>query len=244
MNSIKLKIAYDGTCYCGWQKNPGVKSIAEEVEKALFTILKNKVTLEAASRTDKGVHAEGQIACFQYDGLLPDSLSLQKSLNGLLPFDIRILSIEMVDHLFHPTICAKSKTYRYDIFNAGSQLPFFKDYSWHLPHKLNLENMKKAKERLLGEHDFTAFTNEPQENNCREIFELDFDFPSYGLLRLTITADRFLYKMVRIIVGTLAYIGLNKLDCGIIDYLLKHKDRKKAGITAPAKGLFLKKVIY
>ena len=240
--NIKLIIAYEGTHYLGWQKNNAGPSIQEELEKALAQILRHPVELQAASRTDAGVHAEGQVVNFFTEVEIPFE-KLQKSLNGILPTDISVLKIEEAPGAFHPTLDSRGKEYHYSICLGPTQLPFYRNFSWHYTYPVNIEEMKKAAHYLKGKHDFSAFTNERQENYVREIFDIVIESFDHRL-KIRVSGNNFLYKMVRNIVGTLIYVGCGKLSAEDIPAILTSKDRTEAGVTAPALGLVLKEVIY
>lgn len=240
--NIKLILAYEGTHYLGWQKTAMGPSIEQELEKVLTQILRHPVDLQAASRTDAGVHAEGQVVNFFTETEI--SLErLQKSLNGLLPQDISVLKMEEVSESFHPTLDSRGKEYHYSICLGQTQLPFHRNFSWHFSYPLNFEEMKKAADYLKGKHDFSAFTNEKQEDNVREIFDIILEM-SPDRLKIRVSGNNFLYKMVRNIVGTLLYVGCGKLSAEQIPAIIKSQDRTKAGVTAPAHGLVLKEVFY
>lgn len=241
-SNIKLIIAYEGTHYLGWQKTAMGPSIEEELEKVLTQILRHPVALQAASRTDAGVHAEGQVVNFFTEVEMPLE-RLQKSLNGLLPKDISVLKIELADKSFHPTLDSRGKEYHYSICLGSTQLPFHRNFSWHFSYPVNLEEMKKAAKHLKGRHDFSAFTNERQEDNVREIFDIMIE-PSADRLKIRVSGNNFLYKMVRNIVGTLLYVGCGKLSSEELPAILASRDRTRAGVTAPALGLILKEVYY
>jgi tRNA pseudouridine38-40 synthase len=241
-SNIKLIIAYEGTHYLGWQKTAMGPSIEEELEKVLAQILRHPVDLQAASRTDAGVHAEGQVVNFFTEVEIPLE-RLQKSLNGLLPKDISVLKIELADESFHPTLDSRGKEYHYSICLRSTQLPFHRNFSWHFSYPINLEEMRKAAQHLKGRHDFSAFTNERQEDNVREIFDILIE-PSADRLKIRVSGNNFLYKMVRNIVGTLLYIGCGKLSSEELPAILASRDRTRAGVTAPALGLILKEVYY
>lgn len=241
-SNIKLILAYEGTHYLGWQKTAMGPSIEEELEKALAQILRHPMALQAASRTDAGVHAEGQVVNFFTEVEMPLE-KLQKSLNGLLPKDISVLKIEFAEENFHPTLDSRGKEYHYSVCLGSTQLPFYRNFSWHFSYPVNLEEMKKAAKHLKGRHDFSAFTNERQEDNVREIFDI-FIEPSVDRLKIRVSGNNFLYKMVRNIVGTLLYVGCGKLSSEEIPAILASRDRTRAGMTAPALGLVLKEVYY
>jgi tRNA pseudouridine38-40 synthase len=240
--NIKLILAYEGTRYLGWQKTITGPSIEEELEKAVSQILRHPVNLQAASRTDAGVHAEGQVVNFFTEKDMPLD-KLQKGLNSILPSDISVLKIEEAPESFHPTLQNCGKEYHYFVCLGLTQLPFHRNFSWHFSQAVNVEEMKKAALHLKGRHDFSAFTNQRQEDNVREIFDIGIEVLE-GRLKIRVSGNNFLYKMVRNIVGTLLYVGCGKLSADEIPAILNSKDRTLAGVTAPAVGLVLKEVFY
>ncbi len=243
MRNIKLVVAYDGTDYLGWQKTKEGPSIEADVQQALEQILQHPISLQAASRTDAGVHAEGQIVNFFTPHTI-DSSRLQKSLNGLLDEHISILHIEEMPSEFHPTLDCLGKEYHYHLCLGPYQLPQYRHYSWHYTYPLDIPQMEQAASLLTGVHDFSAFTSEPQEDNEREVFSIEIDHLSPHRLQIRVSGNRFLYKMVRSIVGTLVYVGCGKIAPEQIPAIIASKDRRLAGVTAPAHGLMLKKVFY
>ncbi len=242
MNNIKLVIAYDGGAFYGWQTTKTGPSVEQTLQKTLEKILNHPVLLQAASRTDRGVHAYGQVVNFF-------SLKIPRleSLNALLPPTIRVLSLELMPSDFHPTLCAVGKEYLFNIDMSSIQLPFSRHDSWHLPRFLDLEAMQKASVNFLGEHDFSALcnTNEGRiyKDKIREIWWIDI-LPDQNFIRFAVAGNHFLYKMARNIVGTLAYVGLGKLSPCAIPSILDGKLRAQAGICAPPQGLALNKVFY
>jgi tRNA pseudouridine38-40 synthase len=239
MQNTKLTLSYEGTHYLGWQKTPMGPSIEEELEKALATLLRHPVQLQAASRTDAGVHAEGQVVNFFTEGAIG-----VKRLNTLLPKDIRIQKVEKMAPSFHPTLDGWGKEYNYFICLGPAQLPFHRLFSWHVKKEVDVEVMQKAALCLQGKHDFSAFTNEPQKESVREIFEIKVIPLPGNRLKIRVSGNRFLYMMVRIIVGTLVDVGSGKISWEEILSILTSKDRTCAGVTAPAHGLFLTSVFY
>lgn len=229
-------IAYDGTSYFGWQKTKSGPSIQEELEKALLQITGKSCSPEAASRTDRGVHAVGQVVQFS----LMTSLSpqhLQKAMNAILPPDIRVLSLSPRE--FHPTLDAIGKEYHYKISPAPVQDPMERLYAWHLLYPVQFEPMREAAKYLIGAHDFTSFANNREKDPNCTVHSIEIH-PTH----IAIQGDRFLYKMVRNLVGTLIYVGYGKLRASDIPNILGARDRKLAGITAPAHGLYLHQVFY
>jgi tRNA pseudouridine38-40 synthase len=229
----KAVLSYDGTRYFGWQKTVTGPSIQEELEKALLRITQELVLPEAASRTDRGVHAEGQVIQFALNRAW-ELHPLQRALNAVLPPDIRIRSLEYKQ--FHPTLDALGKEYHYRLTLSPVQLPMERLYAWHLHQPLDLVKMIDEAQDLLGTHDFSAFTNEEEKDPICNLESITFTD------RFIIRGNRFLYKMVRNIVGTLIYVGLGKLNS--VKEILLSRDRRRAGITAPALGLYLHRVFY
>ncbi len=231
-NNLKLILSYDGTNYFGWQKVKEGPSIEEILEKNLKQVLSEDITLQAASRTDRGVHAEGQVANF-FTAKKPDLRRLHWSLNCMLPKDIRLLSIESVDSNFHPTLDAVGKEYHYLLSNSPSQLPFHRKTHWHYPyHELNLEKMKKHAQEFVGVHDFAPYANlspSSPSNTIREIRRFDIVQLPENNFRFEIEGKSFLYNMVRNLVGSVVILSSGK------------PPRK---LTAPSHGLLLKKVIF
>lgn len=247
--NIKLTLSYDGTSYLGWQASGNFPSIEKTLQKILEKILQNETRLKAASRTDAGVHAEGQIVNFSLKKTW-DLERLHKSLNQLLPRDIRITALEAALDDFDPTLDAQSKEYHYFLSTAKVQLPFERLFCWHYPFQLDIKEMKAACPFFLGEHDFQAFSNatpkNPKKTLCN-LYRLDLAFEKKdegGRLRFEIHGDRFLYKMVRNLVGTLVSIGAGTLSLEDAKTLMQRKERRLAGVTAPPHGLLLKKVFY
>lgn len=248
MRNIKLIIAYDGTNYFGWQKTPSGSSIEESLAYVLSKILQHPISLQAASRTDAGVHAHGQVVNFftNKDNLDLDRLHI--SLNQLLPPDIAVLEVKEMVPEFHPTLDCKQKEYRYFICASPEQLPEFRLYSWHCSRLHFFDEMIKAAAFFVGKQDFSSLCNFRKqlhyESYIREVNAIEVDHLPNNRLVFKIRGQNFLYKMVRNIVGTLAYVGMGKILPNEIPMLLSSQDRTKAGITAPAHGLFLHDVRY
>jgi tRNA pseudouridine38-40 synthase len=248
MPNIVLTVAYDGTNYLGWQKTSEGPSVEETLGYYLNQILQEPLQLQAASRTDAGVHADNQIVNFisHKDSINLDRLQL--SLNQLLPPDIVVTAIQIAFDNFHPTLAAASKEYHYRIFTGTYQLPLTRFDSWHCYYPLNLEAMEKASTHFLGSHDFSAFCNvlknREYEHLNRTIQSLEIIKESDQMVRIVIKGNNFLYKMVRNIVGTLIFVGRGKILPEQVPLILASGDRTQAGMTAPAHGLRLYKVYY
>lgn len=246
MNRIKATVAYDGTNFAGYQLQPGLRTIQSEIDKALAKIHKDQSIFSVASgRTDAGVHATGQV--FHFD----TPLSLEKdrwrlALNILLPKDIRIVKIEYVDEQFHARYSATGKTYQFIWSYVEVHSPFERNYAVHLTKgRPNVEKMKEASQYFIGTHDFTSFcsTKTATSNRIRTVRELTLTEKENTLI-MTIEGDGFLYNMVRTIAGMLIAIGYNWNEPEDVKKIFALKDRKAAGKTAPAHGLYLVNVTY
>ncbi|MCK4462802.1 MAG: tRNA pseudouridine(38-40) synthase TruA [Candidatus Omnitrophica bacterium] len=244
MRNIKLTIEYDGTDYCGWQSQINGPSIQDFVEKALRGFLHERVKVIGAARTDSGVHAKCQVANFKTTSKLALK-NIQKAINGNLPKDIVIVGIKRVDEGFHAQFSAKSKIYRYAIYNREERSPFFDKFSVRVPLKLDIEAMKKGTRPLLGRHDFSSFKGSKgvTKTQVRTIKKVSIKRRNNFII-IDIEANGFLYNMVRNIVGTLIEIGRGKVKPAGMKKILSARDRSKAGPTAPARGLTLIRVEY
>jgi len=245
MRNIKLLIEYDGTNYLGWQVQPRGPTIQGMLEDKIKLLTGESIQLFGSGRTDAGVHALGQVAHFKTQSPM-DIRSMQRALNSLLPRDMVIQKLEEVEEGFHARKQSKSKIYEYRILNRNLRSAFYRGYVWHIPKKLNLIEMRKATKSLIGEHDFSAFRSvgTPTRTAVRRVIQADWRRGRDGLIRFEIEANGFLKQMVRSIVGTLIEVGKGKINPEEFRKILTSKDRKKAGPTAPAHGLFLKEVKY
>lgn len=244
MRNIKLTIEYDGTNYCGWQNQINGTSVQEVIEKALKKILKQKIKLIGAGRTDSGVHACGQVANFRTASRLTGR-ELLFALNSNLPKDIAVKKVEEVGPGFHARFKAKSKLYTYTIFNSLIPSPLERRYSYQYKIPLDVRLMKKEAKALLGRHSFKSF-QAASKDGCSSISNVKRISIKNNCQRISIDieATGFLYNMARNIVGTLIDVGRGRLQEGDVRRILKAKDRSLAGPTAPAKGLCLMKVNY
>ena len=245
MRTINLIIEYDGSNYLGWQIQPKGHTIQGVIQDRLKRLTGEPLQLIGSGRTDAGVHALGQVAHFKTESRM-DANTFQRALNSLLPEDIVIRRAEEVEADFHARRSAKSKIYEYRILNRSTPPAVDRQYVWHVPQKLNLDEMKKATHNLVGEHDFSAFRSvgSSTRSSVRNILRADWKRGKGGLLRFEIEASGFLKQMVRAIVGTLVEVGRGKISAQEFKKILDSKDRKEAGPTAPAQGLFLKEVRY
>lgn len=253
MRNLKLILAYDGSDFCGFAPQPGRRSVFSELKAAIEKLLKRKIKITGASRTDSGVHTLGQVISFKSKIRIPKS-KLPLALNNLLPEDIRVMQVQLVGSKFNARFSAKSKEYEYLIYNGHIKPPHLKNLVWHLRPKLNLSRMRRAAQILKGRHDFSSFcaSGHSHKNLVRTIYQITikkkqlvlFGDRKIQVISLKFRGDGFLYRMVRNLVGTLVGVGMGKIDLTQLKNILKAKDRKLAGRTAPACGLCLIKVIY
>jgi tRNA pseudouridine38-40 synthase len=241
---IKLIIEYDGTNFHGWQLQPDEPTIQGALEQALATILREPVRLRAAGRTDAGVHARGQVVAFR-TAHAPELHLLCRSINALAGPDIAVLSAEAVPDDFDPRRDARARRYGYYIVNRPAPSPLWRYRAWHITFPLDVAAMDEAAQILVGEHDFSSF----QDSDCdakspiRRMLESrvrqDGDLVVYG-----VETTAFLRHMVRAIVGTLAAVGRGELSVAAFREIFAARDRRRAGKTAPAHGLYLEAVRY
>src|SRR4030043_404473 len=234
MRNIKLLIEYDGTNYLGWQVQAKGLTIQGMIEEKLKLLTGESVRLIGSGRTDAGAHAFGQVAHFKVQNRM-DVGTIQKAINSLLPPDIVIKKVEEVDENFHARKQARSKIYEYRILNAPIRSVFHRGYAWHIPQKLDWEEMKKATQKLVGEHDFSSFrsTGTPTKTAIRKVFRAEWKRGRGGLIRFEIEASGFLKQMVGVIVGRLVEVGRGKISSEEFPRILESKDRKEAGRTPP-----------
>ena len=244
MRNIKLTIEYDGKEFHGWQKQPNRLNIQGEIEKAIEHVTGEKVELIASGRTDAGVHALGQIANFKTNSEFPIE-KLPIAINSQVRRAIRIQNAEEVEENFHSRFSCKKKTYRYVIDNSKYGSAIYRNISYHIPLKLNVENMKKAISYFIGEHDFKAFKSSgtSSKSSVRTIFNAQI-ITEGNYIIIELTGNGFLYNMVRIISGTLVEVGLDKIKPEEIPEIIESKDRSNAGKTLPPHGLMLVRVVY
>lgn len=244
VRNIKLKIAYDGTSYHGWQSQLNKTTIQQTIEQAIQIIMKQEVNLIASGRTDSGVHALGQIANFIADTNIPEE-KIKIALNTKLPNEIRILESSDESLEFNSRFDAHDKTYMYQIYNDKVLNPFYSRYTTFIPIDLDFEKMQASVNYLVGTHDFKSFmsTNSQVKSTVRTVYKVKL-LKENNLIKLYITGNGFLYNMVRIIAGTLIDIGKNIKEPSCIKEALDCFDRTILGKTAEPQGLFLMSVNY
>ncbi len=245
--NLKLTLAYDGTDFHGWQVEPGLPTIQGELERVLGEIEGRRGWVHGSGRTDAGVHAHEQAASVTIENPIP-VLNLRRAMNRLLPPSIRVLGVEEAPPEFHARFSARSKIYEYRLWRGEVCPPEMYRYVYHHPYPLAIEPMAEAAPLLEGTHDFRAFASaddESREDENTERTILSSRLEAEGdSLRYRVEGSGFLHHMVRNIVGTLLEAGKGNLQCGDTAAILRSRDRRRAGPTAPARGLWLMRVHY
>jgi tRNA pseudouridine38-40 synthase len=242
--NIRLTLEYDGTGYAGWQRQDNAMTVQQRVEEAIAAVTGERAGIVAAGRTDAGVHALGQVCHFHTGCTIPPG-RIAFALNAHLPPDIRVTESRQVPDAFHARYDARGKHYRYTLFVRPVAPALERGRVWHIPVALDAAAMTRSAAHFVGEHDFSAFMDagSPVKSAVRTLTRADvtvrrnhilFDFEGTG----------FLYRMVRIIAGTLVEVGQGKRDADSIPELLRDGDRSRAGVAAPARGLCLMRVYY
>ena len=244
MKRICLKIEYDGTNYCGWQKQPNVKTVQGEIEEAISRAIGREIEIFGSGRTDAGVHAFDQTAHFDLEEPLPVE-KIASILNRQLPNDILIKRAFEVDKNFHSRFSIKRKCYQYRILNSEQKDVFLANRVCFIRQKLDIKKMRQGAKILIGKHNFEGFcsANSTAQTFEREIYSIKIK-RCKNLIFVEVCGNGFLYNMVRIIVGTLVDYSLGKITMQDISDALKNKDRSKSGQTMPPQGLYLKETIY
>ena len=244
MKRVLLTICYDGTAYHGWQIQPNGITVQQVLQEELSKLLGKETGVTGCSRTDAGVHAREFCCHLDCDDNIPNEAFI-RGLSSRLPTDISVIDCKKVADDFHARYHAKGKTYVYNILNTNKKDPFMGRYSWQIERPLDIDKMNEFCKRIVGTHDFYAFSSSGRtvEDTVRTISECNVS-KNGDNVALTVTANGFLYNMVRIIVGTAVGVSDGKINYLDTEKILKEKRRENAGVTAPARGLFLKKVIY
>lgn len=240
-----MLIEYDGSRYKGWQRLKGEENtIQGKLENVISQMLGKEVEIIGSGRTDAGAHALGQVANFHTDSKMSEREMLTY-LNHYLPQDIVVKSLREAGERFHSRFNVSEKKYTYRIWNHWIPSAFHRKYSYHIPDNLNLKAMEAATQKLIGTHDYLAFSSVKKSNKStvRTIKEISFEKQEH-LLEITFIGDGFLHNMIRIMVGTLIEIGLGNLGADEIDKIFAQGKREAAGKTVPAQGLFLSEVYY
>ena len=250
MRNLKLILSYDGTEFSGWQVQPNLQTVQGTLASAIGRVTGEKVLPQGSGRTDAGVHALGQVVTFVTESSVPTENFL-KALNDILPASVRVLEVAEAPPEFHARHSARAKTYRYRIYRGAICSPFLARYVWHYPYPLAGEEMGRAAELVVGEHDFTSFAAVDPErgredavaSNVRKIISSSWERIGDELV-YTVRGSGFLHHMVRNLVGTFILVGKGTLLVEDVTGILAARNRSAAGATAPASGLFLMSVEY
>lgn len=244
MKRVLLTISYDGTAYHGWQTQQNAITVQSVICEAVSQLLKVDTSVTGTSRTDAGVHARAFTCHLDCEDSIPKEAFL-RGLNSVLPNDIAVLDCKEVAGDFHARYNAKGKTYCYHIYNSNKKDPFKMRYAWQIERPLSVEKMNEFAKSMIGEHDFYAFSSSGRsvDNTVRTIRDCSVTKKGDDII-LTVTADGFLYNMVRIIAGTAVAVSDGKVAVDDIPDILQKRERERLGITAPPQGLFLEKVHY
>lgn len=246
MTRFRGTLAYDGTRFYGFQRQANASPTVQEVVEAALTALSGQASrVLAAGRTDAGVHATGQVIAFDLDWSHPP-LDLRNALNANLPDDVAICDVEPVDGAFHPRYDARSRTYRYELYVAEVRQPLRRWTAWHLTGALDASAARAAARSLVGVQDFATFGSPPQgDSTVREVLDARWEASPDGAEHcFTITANAFLYRMVRSLVGTLVMVGQGRMTVEGFRAILATRDRSQSGPAAPPQGLTLIRVDY
>lgn len=244
MKRLLITIKYDGTNYHGWQVQDNAITVQETVQDAIEKVFSNRLDVKGCSRTDSGVHAN--MYCLSIDtDMNISNKGVCMALNTHLPNDICAYECKEVDAEFHPRYHCKQKEYVYAIYNGNIRDPFCDRYAYHYRRPLDVEYLNKEVQAFVGKHDFSGFCSikSDVEDTERTIYSCNVT-RNGDMVYFTVSGDGFLYNMVRIMVGTMLFISEGKIKQNELAEIINSKDRKKAGKTAPAKGLFLNKVSY
>jgi tRNA pseudouridine38-40 synthase len=250
MRNFKMVLSYDGSDFSGWQVQPDAATIQGTLTTAIGRLTGENVLPQGSGRTDAGVHALAQVASFAIESPIPAE-NLQTALNDILPASIRVLEVTEVRAEFHARKSARSKTYQYRVFRGAICPPFLARYVWHYPYPLGEEAIGKAARLLIGEHDFTSFAavdpergrEEAETPNVRTIFSSAWERVADEFV-YTVRGNGFLHHMVRNLVGTFILVGKQTLTPDDLPRILESRNRRAAGATAPASGLYLVSVDY
>ncbi|MCX5843546.1 MAG: tRNA pseudouridine(38-40) synthase TruA [Deltaproteobacteria bacterium] len=245
MRNIKMILEYEGTRYHGWQYQVGRITIQQVLEECIGTITQEKIRVIGSGRTDAGVHALNQVANFTTNTTIK-ARNLLRGINSLLPVDIAVKELMETNGAFHARHDAKSKVYLYQIVNSPVRSALYSRYAWFIREPLDLERIRETSALLIGTYDFSSFcaANCGIKNHVRTVMNIDVEMSQRGTIKVYVEADGFLKYMVRNIVGTLSDVGRGKLSPAALKGIMEAKDRRCAGVTAPACGLFLKEVRY
>lgn len=240
-----IKISYDGSNYCGYQKQPNKITIQDTIENVMSKVFGLPVEIVASGRTDAGVSAVEQVCHFDLERDI-DTRKVKGHINSLLPKDIRVLDIEAINNDFHARFSAKRKTYEYYFYVSREIIPVYDNVATLVGNNIDIDKVFASIKYFKGTHDFSAFSasNTAVVDKIRTIYDIEIVKIDEYLYKLVITGNGFLYNMVRIIMGTIVDVGMGKIAVENLPKIIDSCDRKQAGKTISAKGLYLKKVVY
>ena len=244
MRNIKLIIEFDGSNFCGWQRQPKGRTVQKVLEDAIYKATGEEIMVNGSSRTDAGVHARGLVVNFFTNSTIPGD-KFREAINVRLPLDVSVVKSEEVNEDFHARYSSKGKTYSYTIVHRYERLSLGHQYLYHWRYDLDVDAMKEACKYFIGKHDFRSFMSPGSsiKTTVRTVSELYIEQKG-DRIKIFITADGFLYNMVRIIVGTLIKVGNKKMMPEDIESIISEGSRKRAGMCVPPNGLILEKVFY
>lgn len=244
MRNLLIEIKYDGSLYHGWQVQKNALTVQEVFQNAVEKVFGERLDVKGCSRTDAGVHANMYCLTLNTDMAISDD-GVVMALNTYLPKDIAAVACREVDSDFHPRYSCKTKEYVYKIYNGKIRNPFYADYALHYRYPIDADYLNKEAQAFVGRYDYSGFcsANSDVEDTVRTVKACSV-WREGDMVYFKVEADGFLYNMVRIMTGTLLFISQGKIKSGELMDVIKSKDRKRAGKTAPAQGLYLNKVNY
>lgn len=246
MRHLRIVVEYDGTDLAGWQRQaPGFRTVQQALEDALETMTHARVIVRGAGRTDAGVHARAQVACFSTEARIPLE-GFERGLNAALPPDVAVIRVDEVGPEFDARRSARGKHYVYRVWNRRARSPLHARTSWHVLRPLDVDAMRRAGAALIGEHDFSAFRAAgcDAKSPVRVMRRVDVEWEAESLLAIHLEGTAFLRGMARAIAGTLVEIGIGRRPVDDAAAILASRDRARCGRTAPARGLMLWEVHY
>ena len=242
--NLKLTIAYDGSAYHGFQRQLNATTVQQVLEEKLSLLLQEKIVVAGAARTDAGVHAYGQVISFRTNSAVPTE-RIPSAAAGIMPQDIAVIDASVMSPAFHARFSARSKIYQYRILNSAISDPLLRNFAWQVSRDLDTELMNQALQILVGENDFSSFQakGSSAKSPVRTLYELQCHRLGDNV-EMQFHGNGFLYHMVRNIVGTVVDVGAGKISRADFGSIFAGRDRTEAGVTAPAKGLYLKQIFY
>lgn len=244
MKNLLVTVKYDGSAYHGWQVQKNALTVQQVFQDAVQKVFKKRLDVKGCSRTDSGVHANMYCLTFMTDMDISDR-GVVMALNTHLPDDIAVISCRQVAEDFHPRYSCKSKEYVYKLYNGEIRNPFYSKYAYHYRYNIDAEYLNREAQAFVGTYDYSGFCSAGSdvEDTVRTVYSFSV-WREGDMVYFKVEADGFLYNMVRIMVGTLLFIAQGKIGEGELLDVIKSKDRKRAGKTAPPQGLYLNKVNY